>query len=265
MLKKIAILLTAIVLSMTMLSSFSVSAESTKLSRAKIMKITSDSWGEMTLKLKKVKKCSGYVVKISQNKSFSKSKSYKIKANEKTFRNLKQGRKYYVKAKVYNNIKIDGKPKTVYGKWSKAKSVIIKENERDKERREQVKQLTGIKLSSDVHFLNYTRDKWVYEEYDNAVSYDIKAKIKIKKKELKRIIKDNEFTNKPKSYIEDVSLYNYNCDWWDLKKSQIKEYYRFSFAKRITKSVMQKTATREIIVAKDEDKNGFVTVYLALQ
>ena len=263
MLKKIVIMLTAIVLSMTMLSSFSSSAESTKLSRAKITKITSDSWGEMTLKLKKVKKCSGYIVKISQKKNFSKSKSYKIKANEKTFKSLKQGRKYYVKAKVYKNIKIDGKPKTVYGRWSKAKSVIIKENEKDKERREQVKQLTGIKLSSDVHFLNYTRNKWVYEEYDNAVSYDIKAKIKIKKKELKRIIKDKKFYKRPKSYIS--TGIGYNCEWWDLKKSQIKEYYRCSFAKRITKSVMQKTATREIIVTKDEDKNGFVTVYLALQ
>lgn len=266
MLKKIAIMLTAIVLSMTMLSSFSSSAESTKkLSRAKIAKITSDSWGEFTLKLKKVKKCSGYVVKISQKKNFSKSKSCKIKVNEKTFRSLKQGRKYYVKAKVYKNIKIDGKPQTVYGKWSKAESVIIKENEKDKERREQVKQLTGIKLSSDVHFLKYTRDKWVYEEYDNAVSYDIKAKIKIKKKELKRIIKDNKFIKKPKSYMGTKAQYRCDCDWWDLKKSQIKDYYHLFCSKNITERVTIKTVSREIMVTKNEDKNGFVTVYLALQ
>ncbi len=264
MLKKIAIMLTAIVLSITMLSSFSVSAESTKLSRAKITEITSDSCGEMTLKLKKVKKCSGYVVKISQNKNFSKSKSYKIKANEKIFRNLKQGRKYYVKAKVYNNIKIDGKPKTVYGKWNKAKSVIVKENEKDKERKEQVKQLTGIKLSSDVHFLKYTRDKWVYEEYDNAVSYDIKAKIKIKKKELKRIIKDNKFIKKPKSYMGTNAQYSCDCDWWDLKKSMIKDYYHLFCSKKITEYVSIKTVSREIMVTKNEDKNGFVIVYLAL-
>lgn len=262
MLKKIAIMFTIIVLSTAMLSSFSSSAESTKLSRARIAKITSGSWGELTLKLKKVKKCSGYVVKISQKKNFSKSKSYIIKVNEKTFRSLKQGKKYYVKAKTYKNISVDGKPKNVYGKWSEAKSVIIKENEKDKKRREQVKQLTGIKLSSDVHFLKYTRDKWVYEEYDNAVSYDIKAKIKIKKKELKRIIKDKKFYKRPKSYI--YTGIGYNCEWWDLKKSQIKEFYRFYFAKRITKSVMQKTAIREIIVTKDEDKNGFVIAYLAL-
>ena len=292
MLKKIVIMFTIIAVSMTILSSFSVSAESTKLSRAKITKITSGSWGEMTLKLKKVKRCSGYVVKISQNKNFFKSKNYNIKANEKTFRNLKQGKKYYVKAKVYKNIKVDGKPKTVYGKWSKAKSVTVKENEKDKERREQIKKLTGIKLKEDVHFLNYTYNQYTHNFYnfirgydDTAITYSIFAKIKINKNNLTKILNNKKIYyggfHKVKKFgktiqlafggndFDEIPLNGENfieCSWWDLKKSNCKTIYKAAHAFQLNELVAKMAVNSYIFLTKSEkNNNGFVTAYLALQ
>ena len=123
--KKLAVLTTALAISITMLSTITVSAKSVKVPRAKITKLLSTKPGNLTIKIKKVKKVSGYKVKISQNKKFKKSKTYKIKKNQKTVKGLKQGKKYFVKARAYKKIKVKGKSKTVYGKWSKVKSMKI--------------------------------------------------------------------------------------------------------------------------------------------
>ena len=212
--KKIAALTTALAVSITMLSTISVSAKNIKVPRAKITKLQSTKPGNLTIKIKKIKKVSGYKVKLSQNKKFKKSKTYKIKKNQKTVKGLKQGKKYFVKVRAYKKIKVKGKSRAVYGKWSKVKSMKIKplnnddnnknieekpndnthvtynfDEERDKERRAEIKDKIGIEFSDDAHFYNYTCSQHVYEQYDNTVSYTIYAKIKIKESELNDIIK----------------------------------------------------------------------------
>lgn len=124
--------------------------------------------------------------KAFTKQKFFKAKTYRIKSNKKTISGLNQGKKYYVKARTYKKIKINEKYINVYGKWSKVKSITTKLNEIDKMRREYVKDLTDIKFSEDVHFLEFTRDKFIIEQYNNAPDYYILAKIKIKKKELKK-------------------------------------------------------------------------------
>jgi len=87
--KKIAALTTALVVSITILSTIPVSAKSVKVPKAKITKLKSSKPGNLIIKIKKVKKVSGYKVKLSQNKKFKKSKTYKIKMNQKTVKSLK--------------------------------------------------------------------------------------------------------------------------------------------------------------------------------
>lgn len=258
--KKLITLCTVIATIITMTSSFYVTSVSLN-NKSEITKIQSTKPGKLTVKIKRLKNCSGYEIKLSTNKNFSKTKTYIVKRNKKIISGLRQGKKYYVKVRAYKKVK----GKKFYGKWSKAKSMITKVNEKDKIRREQVKELTGINFSEDVKFIEYTRNEYLYEEYDNAVTYDIKAKIKIKKKELRRIIKENKFIKKPNSYMGAETQYNYNCVWWDLRKSQLKEYYHLFCSKKLTEYISIKTVSREIMVSKDKDKNGYITAYLVLQ
>lgn len=268
--KKIAALTTALVVSITMLSTITVSAKSVKVPKAKITKLQSAKPGNLTMKIKKIKKVSGYKVKLSQNKKFKKSKTYKIKKNQKTVKSLKQGKKYFVKVRAYNKIKVKGKSKTVYGKWSNTKSMKIKENPSetsvtykfDKERRAEIKDKIGIEFSENVHFLNYTCNQYIYEQYDNAVSYTIYAKIKIKANELIRIINDNSFD---KSYIHGDIETRYNCDWWTLNKSIIKRFYSHPHSLWLTEDTCIKTVWQYLIITEEKDSNGYLTVYMQLK
>ena len=62
--KKLAVLTTALVVSITMLSTITVSAKSVKVPKTKITKLQSTKPGNLTIKIKKIKKVSGYKVKI---------------------------------------------------------------------------------------------------------------------------------------------------------------------------------------------------------
>lgn len=149
--KKIAALTTALAVSITMLSTISVSAKNIKVPRAKITKLQSTKPGNLTIKIKKVKKVSGYKVKVSQNKKFKKSKTYKIKKNQKTVKGLKQGKKYFVKVRAYKKIKVKGKSRAVYGKWSKVKSVKESEEKPVKiaeKTKERIKQIENIRYNA---------------------------------------------------------------------------------------------------------------------
>ena len=118
-----------------------------KPSRAKIASVKSsiktwhkdygDGWGATCAKLKikvtvkKVKKATGYDVKISKNKKFKNKEPFNMaskwvktksgKSKIKTFGNnfVQLDTKYYIKARAYK--KSSGKK--VYGKWSKVKTV----------------------------------------------------------------------------------------------------------------------------------------------
>ena len=78
------------------------------------------------IKFAKVKGVSGYEVKISTSKKFtkktSKSKSLSVKKTSYTFAKLKTNKVYYAKVRAYK--KVNGKK--VYGKWSNVKKVKIK-------------------------------------------------------------------------------------------------------------------------------------------
>lgn len=294
--KKLAALTTALVVSITMLNTISASAKSVKVQRAKITKLQSTKPGNLTMKIKKVKKVSGYKVKLSQNKKLKKSKTYRIKKNQKTVKGLKQGKKYFVKVRAYKKIKIKRKSKTVYGKWSKVKSmkIKIKENnkneepndnnppvtynfdeEKDKERRTEIKDKIGIEFSENVNFFNYScRPYWI-KSYDESTGNYIKheypehgiyeIKIRIQESELKKIIKDIGFYEQPISSIPPGVKAGYDCDWWDLKESQIKSFYNHPHSLKLTESAYVKTVWQCLIITNEKDNNGYLTVYMQLK
>ena len=67
-----------------------------------------------------MKNAKGYQLMVAKNKKFSKGKkSYKLTGTSKAVTKLSAGTKYYVRVRAYGK---DGK-KTVYGKWSKVKTV----------------------------------------------------------------------------------------------------------------------------------------------
>lgn len=73
---------------------------------------------------KKSKKASGYQLQYSTSSKFTKKTTVtkNIKDPSKTsmtIKKLKGKKKYYVRIRSYKTVKIDGKKKTFYGKWSK--------------------------------------------------------------------------------------------------------------------------------------------------
>lgn len=104
----------------------------------KIDKITAGN-KKLIIKVKKQsKQISGYQIQYSNKKSFKKNinnpniKVKKItfgksknnsKKRTKTAKNLFGKETYYVRARTYKEVKVDGKKKKVYSKWSKAKKI----------------------------------------------------------------------------------------------------------------------------------------------
>lgn len=275
--KKIAAITAAMAISITMLSTISATAKNIKIPKAKITKLQSTNPGELMIKIKKIKKVSGYKLKISQNKKFRKSKAYKIKNNKQTISGLKQGEKYFIKARAYKKIKVKGKSKIVYGGWSKAKSKKIrasedinneeqpvKIDEKNKERIAQIEKLSGIMLSDSVRFLNYSYIERIYENHDNAVDYEIYAKLQIKETEVNSIVRN--YNKREKMFIPPgLERLNEYCDWWDLKISNIKDCYYQLYVKQLTDNYTIRSAKREIAITNEYAGNGYLTVYLVLQ
>ena len=98
-----------------------------KPKRVKIASVTPKKKA-FTVKWKKAKG-SGYQLQYSTNKSFKNAKAVRVKYGRlsKTVKMLKRNKTYYVRIRAYKKYKTaSGKTKTVYGKWSVKKSVIIK-------------------------------------------------------------------------------------------------------------------------------------------
>lgn len=107
----------------------------------KIDKITAGN-KELTIKVKKQsKQISGYQIQYSNKKSFKKNinnpnirvknitfgkSKNNSKKRTKTAKNLFGKETYYVRARTYKEVKVDGKKKKVYSKWSKAKKITTK-------------------------------------------------------------------------------------------------------------------------------------------
>lgn len=85
---------------------------------------TTSTTGAITIKFQKLKAASGYQIKVSTSKKFKKknTKTIKIKKNKCTVRNLKKGKKYYVKVRAFRK----NKKKVRYGKWSSVKRMKAK-------------------------------------------------------------------------------------------------------------------------------------------
>lgn len=82
-----------------------------------------------TAKWDKQTSATGYQIQYSTSSKFSSYKTVKVSKNSstsKTVSSLKSGKKYYVRIRTYKTVKINGKSKTVYSSWSKAKSITIK-------------------------------------------------------------------------------------------------------------------------------------------
>lgn len=101
----------------------------TKPVAASLASLKSSKAKTFTAKWDKQTSATGYQIQYSTSSSFSGAKTVKIAKNSstsKTVSSLKSGKKYYVKIRTYKTVKVNGKSKTVYSSWSKAKSVKIK-------------------------------------------------------------------------------------------------------------------------------------------
>lgn len=103
-----------------------------KIKKASISKLKKGK-KQLTVYWKKLSSVSGYQVQYSTSKKFSKSKTktVTIKGNKskkpsKTIKKLKSKKKYYVRVRAYKKVKVNGKPKTYTGSWSKVKSITVK-------------------------------------------------------------------------------------------------------------------------------------------
>ena len=94
-----------------------------KPGKTSITHLTTKKGRKIKVMVKKLENVSGYQVKYSTSKKFAakSTKTVSGKAGAYTVKKLKK-KKYYFKARAY--VKQDGK--TVYGTWSKTKSVRIK-------------------------------------------------------------------------------------------------------------------------------------------
>jgi hypothetical protein len=97
----------------------------TKPAKAKITSVSSKKAGSVTVKYKKVKNATGYQIQVATNSKFTKNrKSIKVKKVTGTIKNLKKGKKYYVRVRAYRNVKKN----TYYGSWSAKKIVTVKKS-----------------------------------------------------------------------------------------------------------------------------------------
>jgi hypothetical protein len=93
--------------------------ESTTVKKVTIQKTTNKTTGKIKIYLKKIKGYK-YQIVISTNKKFKKGvKKYTTSKTSYTIKNLKNGKRYYVRARVFK--KVNGKK--VYGKWTAIKSI----------------------------------------------------------------------------------------------------------------------------------------------
>ena len=104
----------------TALPALDTEAASPKIGKATISSAKAAGMNKINVKWKKVKNANGYQLMVAKNKKFSKGKkSYKLTSTSKAVTKLSAGTKYYVRVRAYGK---SGK-KTVYGKWSKVKTV----------------------------------------------------------------------------------------------------------------------------------------------
>ena len=97
----------------------------TKPNKVTISKIKSTAKKKMNIYWKKISNSTGYELQYSLKNNFKGKKSVKIKSKKtlnKTIKNLKSNKKYYIRIRAYKLV--DGKK--IYGDFSKVKNIKIK-------------------------------------------------------------------------------------------------------------------------------------------
>ncbi|MBD5137330.1 MAG: leucine-rich repeat protein [Lachnospiraceae bacterium] len=95
-----------------------------KPKKNKVVKLKSSESKTLKVTWEKDTKCAGYELQYSSSKKFTKSKTINISKNKTTsykIWKLSKGKKYYVRVRAYQNVKVNGKTKKLYGDWSTAK------------------------------------------------------------------------------------------------------------------------------------------------
>ena len=94
------------------------------MKQAKIKKLTAKAKGKkITVSWKKIKKATGYQVKLATNQKFTKNKkTVNVKKNKVILKKLKSKKKYFVKVRAYKTVNGN----TSYGKWSKVVKKKVK-------------------------------------------------------------------------------------------------------------------------------------------
>ncbi len=99
--------------------------------RGKINRISSKKKGQIQVSVKKNAQSTGYQIQIARDKKFKKSvKTLKAAGTRKTIKGLSHGKKYYVRVRNYKDVKTYycdiAVPESIYGKWSKVRTVVCK-------------------------------------------------------------------------------------------------------------------------------------------
>ena len=108
--------------------------------RGKISRLDSKKKGQVQVSVKKDAQSTGYQIQVARDKKFKRSvKTLKTKNLKETLEGLSSGIKYYVRVRNYKEVKtcyfydpfVDDEynldvPESIYGKWSKTKTVVCK-------------------------------------------------------------------------------------------------------------------------------------------
>lgn len=183
-----------------------------KISRGKIISITSVKKGQINIVWKQLAGVSGYRIKVSSNKKFKKGNKFFIakgkKLNSVALNNFNPGKTYYVKLRGYKNFNYRGNTKRVYGKYSSAKSIKVKKTNIVKYNLKKVDSmlesanslshtLTLLKNDDGSGYTKYSYLDW--SNFSNELS-DSKSKLKtaeymykiVKKKKFKKAYEENK-------------------------------------------------------------------------
>lgn len=98
-------------------------------SRTSIRKTSTPKKGQIRVDWDKCANVSGYQVQYSRNKNMKNAKRITAKGSNnysRTIKNLSSKKKYYVRVRTYKTVKVNGKNKTYYSKWSSKKSVTTR-------------------------------------------------------------------------------------------------------------------------------------------
>ena len=104
--------------------------------RGKISRASSRKPGEVQVSVKKNAQSTGCQIQVARDKKFRKpARTVKTTNVKETLKGLSAGKKYYVRVRNYKDVKtryfkhwgINGSvEETIYGKWSKTKTVVCK-------------------------------------------------------------------------------------------------------------------------------------------